>query len=202
VEGTPLERLASALGLFGRLVSEVRPEQWSLPTPCDPWDVRQLVAHVVSGQRLLVRVLRGEPFETARTAAQTLSDRLDHDPPAQYVAEYRASADDLLAAFAEPGALERVVTVPAGTVPGAVAVHLRTTEALVHGWDLARATGLPFEVPTGLAEGELAFARPMLDRIPPERRSFAPSRPIGGDAAAIDRLAALLGRDPAGGPDA
>src|SRR4051794_18445543 len=115
---------------------------------------------------------------------------------AELPAAYQASAADLLEAFNQPGALEQVVTVPAGTVPGAVAVHLRTTEALVHGWDLARATGLPFDVPADLAEGEIAFTRPMLDRIPPERRPFAPSRPVDDEAPAIDRLAALLGRDP------
>jgi uncharacterized protein (TIGR03086 family) len=193
VVGTPLEPLSRALDLFGQLVAGVRPEQWSLPTPCDAWNVQQLVGHVVSGQRLVARVLRGEPFEAAMAEAREPSiDLLGNDA----VAAYRASAEDLLAAFGEPGALERVVTVPAGTVPGAVAVHLRTTEALVHGWDLAWATGLAFGVPAELAESELAFTRPMLERIPPERRSFAPARPVGEDAPTIDRLVALLGRDP------
>ena len=192
--GTPLDPLAKALGLFGDLVGAVGPEQWSLPTPCEAWNVQQLVGHVVSGQQLLARVLRGEPFESAAAGTRDPSQTLVRDDAA---AAFRTSAEDLLAAFGEPGALERVVTVPAGTVPGAVAVHLRTTEALVHGWDLARATGLPFDVPADLAEGELAFSRPMLERIPPERRSFAPARPVPDAAPAIDRLAALLGRDPA-----
>jgi uncharacterized protein (TIGR03086 family) len=195
VVGTPLEPLAGALDLFGRLVRGVRSEQWSLPTPCEDWNARELVGHVVASQRLFARALRGEPSDAATTqAAGTATDNLGADP----VVKYTASAADLLAAFAEPGALERVVTVPAGTVPGAVAVHLRTTEALVHGWDLARATGLPFDVPDQLAEAELAFSRPMLERIPPERRRFAPAQPVAENAPAIDRLAALLGRSPTG----
>jgi uncharacterized protein (TIGR03086 family) len=196
VVGTPLESLTNALGLFGRLVAGVGPEQWSLPTPCEDWNVQQLVGHVVSGQRLLARVLRGEPAEepSSQATGPATGDR-SHD----LVAEYRASAEELLAALAEPDALGRVVTVPAGTVPGAVAVHLRTTEALVHGWDLARATGLRFDVPDELAEAELAFSRPMLERIPPERRRFAPAQPVADDAPAIDRLAALLGRTQPGG---
>jgi uncharacterized protein (TIGR03086 family) len=63
------------------------------------------------------------------------------------VQRYRESARALVSAFGQPGVLERVVTVPFGTVPGAVALHLRLAEALVHGWDLARArprsTGSP-----------------------------------------------------------
>lgn len=158
-----------------------RADQWTLPTPCEAWTVRELVAHVVAGQQLLVGLLRDEPVPAS-----------DDD----LLTAYRRSADDLLAAFAEPGALERIVTVPAGTMPAAVALHLRTTEALVHGWDLARATGLPFDVPADLAEAELAFSRPMLDRVPPEKRRFAPSQPVAEDAPALDRLLALLGRTP------
>ena len=195
--GTPLEPLSRALDLFGRLVAEVRPEHWSQPTPCEAWDVQQLVDHVVSGQRLAAAVLRGEPFEAAKAHAGDPS--VDAD---DRVAAYRTSAEDLLAAFGRPGALDRIVTVPAGTLPGAVVVHLRTTEALVHGWDLSRATGLPFPVPDDLAEGELAFSRPMLERVPAGRRSFAPAQPVGEDAPAIDRLVALLGRSPAPSSDA
>lgn len=71
---------------------------------------------------------------------------------------------------------------------------LRITELLVHGWDLARATGQPARFPDGLAQQELAFSRGALSAIPPERTPFAPSRPAGPDAPAIDQLAALLGR--------
>jgi uncharacterized protein (TIGR03086 family) len=193
VADTPLKPLARALDLFGGLVAAVGPDQWFLPTPCDAWNVQQLVGHVVSGQRLFARVLVGEPIEAVTTE---MRDRSITDGGSDALSAFQASAEELLAAFGNPGALERIVTVPAGTVPGAVAVHLRTTEALVHGWDLARATGLRLDVPADLAESELAFSRPMLDRIPPERRPFGPSRPVGDDAPAIDRLAALLGRDP------
>jgi len=96
--------------------------------------------------------------------------------------------------------MEKIVTVPAGTVPGAVALHLRLTEHLVHGWDLARATGQATTgLPADLAEQELAFARVQLGKIPPDRRPFAPPQPVVDDAPAIDRLAALLGRRPATG---
>jgi uncharacterized protein (TIGR03086 family) len=191
VAGTPLEPLSEALDLFGQLLTGVGPEQWSRPTPCDAWNVQQLVDHVISGQRLAAHALRGEP---AQSASGTPSTENYAD---EAVAAYQASASDLLAACSQPGALERVVTVPAGTVPGAVVVHLRTTDTIVHGWDLARATGLSFDVPSDLAEGALAFSRPRIEGMPPGRRTFAPPRPIADDAPAIDRLVALLGRDPA-----
>ena len=190
-EQSRVGELREALDLTGGLVSGVQPEQWSLPTPCTEWDVRQLVDHLVAGNQLFARVLGGEPFEEAAPAVRAVGDRLGADAGAAY----EASARDLLAAFALPGVLERPVRVPFGTVPGAVARHLRITECLVHGWDLARALGASFDPPAALVEQELAFSAPMLSQVPPERRVFAPSRPTAGGGRPIERLVALLGRD-------
>jgi uncharacterized protein (TIGR03086 family) len=66
----------------------------------------------------------------------------------------------------------------------------------VHGWDLARATGRTVSYPDDVVEQEIAFSREFLGRIPPDREPFAPSRPVPADAAPLDRLVALLGRDP------
>jgi len=187
--------LATALEGTGELGAAVTEDQWALPTPCSDWTVRRLVNHVVGGQRLFTRVLGGEQLpprgQLGRRAGE---DQLGDDP----VAAYSTSAADLLAALRAPGALEGTYTVPAATLPGPAIVHLRTVETLVHGWDLARATGRPAPFPEELAEGELAFSRDLLGRMPEERRPFAAPRPVAEDAPAIDRLAALLGRDPEG----
>ena len=107
---------------------------------------------------------------------------------------YRDSAAGLLDAFRQPGVLEQTVTVPFGTVPGVVALHLRIVEMLVHGWDVARAIGYPATFPDDLAEQALAFSRNKLPDVPADRSPFAPAQPVAEDAPAIDRLAACLGR--------
>lgn len=83
---------------------------------------------------------------------------------------------------------------PFGTVPGIVALHLRITEVLVHGWDLARATHQVARFPDDIVEQELEFTRGRLPDVSSARRPFAPPRPVPDDAPAIDRLAACLGR--------
>jgi uncharacterized protein (TIGR03086 family) len=193
VNDDPLRPLATAVEVAAALVSGVRADQWDLPTPCEQWSVRQLVNHVVGGNRLFTRVLSGRPLPPREQLGQRAhQDQLGDDP----AAAFRTSADELLAAFRAPGVLEREHTVPAATLPGPAVVHLRTVEILVHGWDLARATGQPVPFPDELVEPEIAFSEQLLPRLPEGRQPFAPSRTATGDAPAIDRLAALLGRTP------
>jgi uncharacterized protein (TIGR03086 family) len=185
VPGDPSGQLAEALHATDALVAGVRADQWAAPTRCPGWSVRDLLDHLVGGNEHLAAVLRG------RTPPGG-GDHLGDDP----VAAYRRSGKALLAAFSAPSVWDQVVTVPAGTVPAPVTLHLRLTELLVHGWDLARATGQPTTgLPEKLAEQELAFSRVQLERLPPDRSPFAPPQPVEEGVPAIDRLAALLGRD-------
>lgn len=87
-----------------------------------------------------------------------------------------------------------MVTVPFGTVPGDLALHLRTTDLLVHGWDQAQATGQRVAFPDELVEQELSFTEGALGNVPPGRSPFGPAQPFAEGATPIDRLAALLGR--------
>jgi uncharacterized protein (TIGR03086 family) len=186
---TPVDQLAHVLDIAEPLVAAVRDEQWAAPTPCTDWDVRALVDHLVAGNLLFAGILTGRTtVDDARRTAGV--DRLGDQP----VAAYRAAADAVVAAFARPGVLAETFTVPFGTVPGAVALHLRITEVLVHGWDLARATGRAPAFPDDVVEQELEFTRGALAMVPADRSPFAPPRTAGDQASAIDRLAACLGR--------
>lgn len=186
----PIDDLSVVLGLVGDLVAAVRPDQWGAPTPCPEWDVRALVNHQVIGHDLFTGILHGEAAVTPGALDPKARDALGENPAARY----RSVARDLLAAFRRPGVLERVVEVPAGTVPGIAAVHLRAVEELVHGWDLAQATGGRARFPGDLVERELEFTRGALADVPPGRSPFGPPQPVSGDAPPLDRLAALLGR--------
>jgi uncharacterized protein (TIGR03086 family) len=181
----PIDQLSIALDAAERILLAVRDDQWHDPTPCTDWQVRDVVNHMVVGNDLFARIVRHEPPATARAMPGT--------GPA-FLSAYRDSAAALLDAFRQPGMLQEVFTVPVGTVPGIVALHLRIVEMLVHGWDVARAIGYPATFPDDLAEQALAFSRGKLPDIPADRSPFAPPQPVADDAPAIDRLAACLGR--------
>jgi len=185
-----VEQLDSVHATVQPLVAAVGSDQWSAPTPCGDWDVRRLLGHLVGGNRLFAAALGGVSLEQARQALA--GDPLGADPAAAYA----DAAAEVAAAFRELGAPERPVTIPFGTVPATVALHLRIAEALVHGWDLARATGRTVRFPDDVVEQELAFSREFVGRIPPGRQPFAPPRSAPDDAPPLDRLVALLGRDP------
>ncbi len=178
----PAEQLARAFAATELVIAGLTDTDWTAPTPCTEWNVRDLVDHLVTGNDRFTSSL-GEPV-TPRTDAAA----------ADLLGAYRDSAAALVTAFDQPDVLERVITVPFGSVPGIVALHLRITEVLVHGWDLASATGRAGTFPEDLAEQELAFSRAKLGDIPADRTPFGAPQPVADDAPAIDRLAACLGR--------
>jgi uncharacterized protein (TIGR03086 family) len=177
VTETTVDQLADAADRTGRLIAGIKPDQWSDPTPCTDWDVQSLVAHVINGNTMYTAALLGQA-----PTYQSLRAGFDEN------------AAGLLAAFRRPGALERVVEVPFGRVPGAVALHLRLTEFFVHGWDIARATGQPVDYPDDVVEQELAFTMGMLAALPPTRTPFAPPVAVAASAPPLQRLVAALGR--------
>ncbi len=187
---SPIDDLARAVEVTGEVISSLQDHEWAQATPCTEWDVRALATHLIGGNARFAAVLRGEEPTASPGAPQTGATPVDGD----LAAAYWDSAQQLLAAFREPGALERPVRLPIGTVPGIAALQLRITELLTHGWDLASATGRPAQFPEDLAEQALAFTRARLSDLPPGHSPFGPPQPAPADAATIDRLAAALGR--------
>lgn len=185
IPSAAIDQLARVMAITGDLIDGIRPDQWAAATPCAAWTVRELVNHLVAGSLVFIAIL-GDQQVPDRTA-----DHLGDDPPAAY----HSSAGPLLAAFAQPGVADRIYQAPIGPAPGAALVHIRISEALVHGWDIAQATSRHAEFPAEVAEQELAISRRMLGGVPRTGR-FGPAHDLPADAPAIDRLAAFLGHRP------
>jgi uncharacterized protein (TIGR03086 family) len=124
-----------ALDATGTLIAGVADDQWNLPTPCAEWSVRELVNHIVSGNLLAAELAAGRTIDE-------VGDRLDGDvlgdDPS---AAYRRSAELAAQAFEAPGALDAPAAVSYGPVPGSVYAGHRFIDVLIHGWDVATATG-------------------------------------------------------------
>ncbi|HSU11142.1 MAG TPA: TIGR03086 family metal-binding protein, partial [Pseudonocardia sp.] len=132
------------------------------PTPCTEWDVRGLLGHLVATvDRVRVIGEGGDPQTVPRVvegiADDGWTDALD------------AAEDKMAAVWADDAVLDELVTVPWGRVPGRAAVWGYIREALVHGWDLAVATGQSPEADPVTAEAALA-----------ETKLVMPAEPRGG----------------------
>ena len=126
---------ARALDATGTIVAGIPADRWHADTPCDGWDVRALVNHVVSGNLWAAELAVGGTIEG-------VGDRLDGDMLGPDSAcFYDASAKAAAAVFRRPGALEAPYAVYYGPVPGPACAGHRFPGVFIHGWDLAAATG-------------------------------------------------------------
>lgn len=178
-----------ALEETGLLVARVGPEQWALPTPCTLWDVRTLVNHLVSENLWVAPLVAGRTI--AEVGDRFEGDVLGDDP----VEAYEASATDCDEAFAAPGALGAPIAVSYGPVPGADYCGHRLLDLVVHGWDLAVATGQDATIDPELAERCWEVVEPQLAFLEASG-VFGPPVAVPADAPVADRLLGALGRTP------
>lgn len=107
--------------------------QWSLPTPCADWNVRELVNHVVGEDEWTVPLMDGA------TIAE-VDDRFDGDLlGADPVAAARRAGDAAVAAMSAPEALTRTVHLSFGDTPAEEYCRQLLADHLIHAWDVAAA---------------------------------------------------------------
>ena len=179
--------LNGVLTKTGDVIAGVGDDQWGLPTPCTEFDVRALTDHIIGWIQVFDAGCHGRQFDGDASAYRSGTD------PA---GEFRASARSLTAGWKEFG-LDRPVRIMSGEMPGEMVFNMTVMEYLVHGWDLATATGQ--EIPFTEEEATDTLARAQRT-LPPEYRgagmAFGEIVPVDADAPATTRLAAFLGRQP------
>ncbi|WP_205673443.1 MULTISPECIES: TIGR03086 family metal-binding protein [Amycolatopsis] len=179
----------SALDVFDAAVRAAGPGDWARGTPCTDWSVRDLVNHLAVEQLWVPHLLAGATLDEVGTRYD--GDVLGDDPLSVWEKASAAARE----AWLSPGALRRTVHVSFGLVPAEEYGWQMTLDLAVHGWDLATALGRPNPVPDVLAGRLLDVLRPMIDDWQ-GLGLFDPPVAAGRNAAAPDRLVALLGRRP------
>jgi uncharacterized protein (TIGR03086 family) len=147
-------------------------------TPCDEWNVRDLLNHMLDTQRFFLGAARGED---ASPPGPNPPDLLGDDPHA----DFQSMRSQLLDAFGRDGVID-------STGP---ALAVAFADQLLHGCDLARATGQDDTMPDGLPVAAYGFIH---GRFTDEQRQgvFKPEVPVGDDATSQQRLLGYVGRDP------
>jgi uncharacterized protein (TIGR03086 family) len=162
------------------------------PTPCAEWTLLGLITHMTAQHYGFAAVAAGDS-----DPAHWRCRRLGPDP----VADYRAAAETVLAAFAAGGVLERKFPVSgfsAGPlIPARQAISFHFVDYVTHSWDVARTLDRPVSFEPALLDQALAVAAV----VPGGAARLAPGAAFGPEVAwsgpdQLGRLVALLGRSP------
>jgi uncharacterized protein (TIGR03086 family) len=184
-----VQELEQAFATTRGVLQNVSKDQLDDATPCQSWDVRAVVNHIVGNSY----------WFAASTNAGASPDRAPETDYADgdIVAAFDEGARQTVAAFSAPGAMEKMIKLPFGEFPGAAFCALATTDTFTHGWDLAKATGQSTDLAPALAAELLVGARAS---IPDQFRGPDGVAPFGAQAeppasaTEADKLAAFLGR--------
>ena len=181
---------------MARLVNAVRDDQLGDPTPCPKYTLGDLLQHV-----------RGlaEAFTVAGRKEQPTGGS---QPPPQgdaslLPADWREQITDWLGrladAWSDPAAWEGTAWIAGFEAPASAVGLTAANELVVHGWDVARASGQEIRLDDAALAPSREFVAMMSGPGSAEARgdAFGPALPVPDGASTLDEVIAGNGRDPA-----
>ena len=184
--------LGPATATMTSLVRGVRDDQLAAPTPCTEATLGDLLDHV---EQLSVG-FRATAAKTNTTAGRQRpsASRLGTD----WRTRIPQHLSDLADAWRDEAAWRGMTVAGGQELPGDLAGVIALDEVLIHGWDIAVASGQPFACDPGLLAAAYQFVQSTAEASPHGTPGlFGPPVPVPADAALLDRLLGLAGRDPA-----
>ncbi len=177
--------------IVARLVDGVADERLRDPTPCPDLAVRNLLGHLLG----LAVAFRDAARKDLGPTTDTSPDSAVPDIDPGWREELSKALDELADAWRDPAAWTGMTRAGGVDLPGAVAAAVVIDELVIHGWDLARATGQPYVPDPAALQATYAFLLASADD-PARGDIFGPIVPVPSQAPLLDRAVGLSGRDP------
>jgi uncharacterized protein (TIGR03086 family) len=193
----PNPDLQPAADRMARLLEAVPDDSMDAPTPCPNLPLGALIDHVRGFAKVFAASARKEVGELTAQPPDPRADNLEPGWRARMAADLSALAD----AWDAPDAWEGMTQAGGQELPGAMAGRIALDELVVHGWDIAQATGQRFDceaVMLGEVEATVQQVRGGNDGDIPGL--FGPVVAVADDADALERVLSLTGRDPGWSP--
>jgi uncharacterized protein (TIGR03086 family) len=184
---------ARAVRVSVQVVSQVSVADLARPTPCAGWTLAELLAHMTAQHNGFAAAAAGDGADLVHWQTGA--------PVADPVGEYAAAAERVIAAFAaasvSAGEFVLPEISPKVRFPAVEAIGFHFVDYVVHGWDVARALGLGYDLEPDVLAAAVSIAQTVPDG---ERRrqpgaAFAP-RVAATSGGVLDQIVALLGRRP------
>lgn len=180
------------------LVRGTTDDQLTGPTPCPDYTVADLCDHIgglaIAFSQAATKTAPAEGNEPSADGS-----RLE-DGWRERIA---AQLDELAAAWAEPAAYDGMTMAGPIEMPAEIAALVAIDEVTVHAWDLAVATGQPYDadpIAVAAAHGFAASFEPPEGGAADDGGLFGPPVEVDADATPLDRLLGATGRDPRWSP--
>ncbi|MEC4574260.1 TIGR03086 family metal-binding protein [Streptomyces virginiae] len=181
-----------------RLAAGVPDARMDDPTPCPEYTVGVLLVHLTGLAVAFRDAARKDLGPTTDTAPDPAATPL----PADWRAELPRALGELAEAWRDPAAWTGMTRAGSVDLPGEIAGAVAVDELVIHGWDLARATGQEYAPDRAALRAAYDF---LLAAAEDESRGggiFGPVVSVPDDAPLLDRAVGLSGRDPAWTPPA
>lgn len=198
----PMIDLGPAAREVSRLLDGVKDDHLDGPTPCPDYPVAALLDHMMGLSLAFTWAARKTTAEEdgSDESAPGLATAAHLDPQWRTILPQRLDA--LVEAWRDPQAWEGMTEAGGITLPAEQMGGVALDELVLHGWDLARSTGQPFEsdpVSTAIVlEFTAVTARP--ENAAAREGLFGPAVEVSSTASDLDRALGYAGRDPAWTP--
>ncbi|GAA3503606.1 TIGR03086 family metal-binding protein [Streptomyces prasinosporus] len=187
----PALDLGPQTAIVARLAEGVTDARLTDATPCPGYAVRNLLGHLLG----LAVAFRDAGRKDLGATTDTSPDAAVPDVGPGWREELPGVLGELADAWRDPAARTGMTRAGGVDLPGDVAGAVVTDELVVHGWDLARATGQPYAPDPAALEAAHAFL--LAAAGDPDRGGlFGPVVPVPPGAPLLDRVVGLSGRDP------
>ncbi len=191
---TVLHDLTPAARSVANLLPGIGDDQLSDPTPCPDYAVSGLLFHLLG----LSVAFRAAAEKDLGPLTATSPESMDPDLPPDWRTALPAQLKALASAWQDAKAWEGMTQVGGVHLPGVAAGQFGLNELVIHGWDLAKATGQQFDPGDGSAGVSYDLLAAMTD---PATRPpiFGPVVPVSTSASLLDRAVGMSGRNPGWG---
>ena len=178
----PVELYGEVVKNTKQIITNVRPDQTGASTPCSEWDVKALIDHMIGGTLFFAGMFAGKEPEKP-SGNGDLADI------------YQSGTEKVLEGAQKPGALEKSYQTPFGEMSGGEFMYGAFMDNLVHGWDLAKATGQNTDLSEAHAQVCYQAFAPMMDGFR-QAGAFGPEVSVPDNASIQHKMLGMMGRQP------
>ena len=186
----PIEIYQAAVEKMLPIISGVKADQLSAPTPCSEWNVQGLLNHNIKVAEFTHALITGGATDMAGMFA------VGGPLPSEGAASaFQAATSNVLNAIKTPGTADKIVETPFGAMPAGQFLMIPFGDILIHQWDLAKGTNQDTSMDSSMAEACYGVLSHGIEQAR-EGGFFGSDVQVSMTGSIQDKLLGLSGRQP------